>query len=55
MDRWARVIPRRTATVTALDDVELLTLTREDFLALMSGEDRVRALASDLATRRLAI
>ena len=45
----------RTATVTALDDVELLTLTREDFLALMSGEDRVRVLASDLATRRLAI
>ncbi|MFN2320299.1 MAG: MFS transporter [Dermatophilaceae bacterium] len=48
-----RDVPR-TATVTAVDDVELLTLTREEFLSLMAGEDRVRPLASDLATRRLS-
>ncbi|KAB7745378.1 MFS transporter [Nostocoides sp. F2B08] len=46
-----RDVPR-TATVTALTDTELLTLSREEFLALMSGERRVRALTSDLATRR---
>lgn len=48
-----RDVPR-TATVTAVDDVELLTLSREEFLSLMAGEDRVRSLASDLATRRLS-
>ena len=44
----------RTATVTAVADTELLTLSREEFLALMAGERRVRALTSDLATRRLS-
>lgn len=48
-----RDVPR-TATVTATTDVELLTLTRHEFLALMAGERRVRALTSDLATRRLS-
>ena len=48
-----RDVPR-TATVTAVDDVELLTLSREEFLSLMAGEDRVRSLASDLATRRFS-
>lgn len=48
-----RDVPR-TATVTARTDTELLTLSREEFLALMAGERRVRSLTSDLATRRLA-
>ena len=48
-----RDVPR-TATVTAVDDVELLTLSREEFLSLMAVEDRVRSLASDLATRRFS-
>ena len=48
-----RDVPR-TATVTAVTDTELLTLSREEFLALMAGERRVRALTSDLATRRLS-
>ena len=48
-----RDVPR-TATVTAVDDVELLTLSREEFLSLMAGEDRVHSLATDLATRRLS-
>jgi MFS family permease len=49
-----RDVPR-TATVTAVDDVELLTLSRDEFLALLAGEDSVRSLASDLATRRLSM
>ncbi|MCA1780836.1 MAG: MFS transporter [Dermatophilaceae bacterium] len=48
-----RDVPR-TATVTAVTDTELLTLAREEFLALLAGERRVRALTSDLATRRLS-
>ena len=48
-----RDVPR-TATVTALTDTELLTLSREEFLALMAGERRVRLLTADLATRRLS-
>ena len=43
----------RTATVTALTDVSLLTLSREDFLDLVAGEDAVRSVAADLASRRL--
>jgi CRP-like cAMP-binding protein len=43
----------RTATVTATTDVELLTLSREEFLALLAGEHRIRGLAHELATRRL--
>lgn len=43
----------RTATVTALSDVSLLTLSREDFLGLVAGEDAVRSVAADLAARRL--
>lgn len=44
---------QRTATVSALTDVSLLTLSREDFLALVAGHDAVRSVAADLATRRL--
>lgn len=43
----------RTATVTALSDVSLLTLSREDFLGLVAGDDVVRNVAADLASRRL--
>ena len=45
----------RTATVTAVDTVELLALSREDFLGLMAGEDTCRSGVADLATRRLAV
>lgn len=47
-----RDVPR-TATVSARTDVSLLTLSRQDFLDLVAGEDAVRAVANDLATRRL--
>lgn len=47
-----RDVPR-TATVTALTDVALLTLSRDDFLHLVAGDDAVRSVAADLASRRL--
>ena len=47
-----RDVPR-TATVTALTDVSLLTLSREDFLGLIADESAVRSVAADLAARRL--
>lgn len=47
-----RDVPR-TATVTALTDVSLLTLSREDFLSLVADESAVRSVAADLAARRL--
>lgn len=43
----------RTATVTAHTDVALLTLSREDFLDLVAGDDAVSSVAADLAARRL--
>jgi hypothetical protein len=47
-----RDVPR-TATVTAETDTVLLTLSREDFLELVSSDDAVRGNAQELATRRL--
>lgn len=47
-----RDVPR-TATVAALTDVSLLTLSRDDFLSLVADEDAVRSVAADLAARRL--
>lgn len=44
----------RTATVTAVTDVELLTLSREEFLSAMSGDPGLRGRAHDVATVRLA-
>ncbi|HET6950522.1 MAG TPA: cyclic nucleotide-binding domain-containing protein, partial [Acidimicrobiales bacterium] len=47
-----RDVPR-TATVTALDDVETLSLTREDFLGAVHGTDASMAAAYDIVTSRL--
>lgn len=44
----------RTASVTAVTDVELLTLSREEFLAAMSGDPGLRGRTHDVATVRLA-
>ncbi len=43
----------RTATVTALDDTELVSLTREDFLNAVQGTDASMAAAYDIVTSRL--
>jgi predicted MFS family arabinose efflux permease len=47
-----RTVPR-TATVTATEDTELLTLTREDFLGAVMGTDASMAAAYDIVTSRL--
>ncbi|KHK96376.1 hypothetical protein LK09_15460 [Microbacterium mangrovi] len=47
-----RDVPR-TATVRAETDTVLLTLSRDDFLELVSSDDAVRGNAQELATRRL--
>ena len=47
-----RTVPR-TATVTATEDTELLTLTREDFLGAVQGTDASMAAAYDIVTSRL--
>lgn len=47
-----RDVPR-TATVTALEDVEMLSLTREDFLGAVHGTDASMAAAYDIVTSRL--
>ena len=43
----------RTATVTALDQVEMVSLTREDFLGAVLGTDASTAAAYDVVTSRL--
>lgn len=48
-----RDVPR-TATVTALSEVSLLALSRDDFLGLVAGNDAVRSVTADLATMRLS-
>ena len=47
-----RDVPR-TATVTAVEDAELLSLTREDFLGAVHGTDASMAAAYDIVTARL--
>ena len=40
---------RRTATVTAVEPVETVTLDRQTFLTALAGAPRTRALADDHA------
>ena len=47
-----RDVPR-TATVTALEEVETVSLTREDFLGAVLGTDASTAAAYDIVTSRL--
>ncbi len=47
-----RDVPR-TATVTALEDTELVTLARDDFLDAVRGTEESLAAVNDVATRRL--
>jgi predicted MFS family arabinose efflux permease len=47
-----RNVPR-TATVTAVDDTELVSLVREDFLGAVQGTDASMAAAYDIVTSRL--
>ncbi len=44
----------RTATVRAIERTELLAIEREPFLAALTGQPRSRAMADQIATRRLA-
>ncbi len=48
-----RAVPR-TATVTAGDDVELLAVSRDDFLAAVTGHPASLQTADQVAQRRLA-
>ena len=47
-----RDVPR-TATVTAVEDTELVSLFREDFLSAVQGTDASMAAAYDIVTSRL--
>jgi MFS family permease len=49
-----RDVPR-TATVTAVEDTELLALDRESFLDAVSGHLDARSAAEDIVSRRLAV
>jgi CRP-like cAMP-binding protein len=44
---------RRTATVTALEDTELLSLSRQQFLDAVTGNEESRLAADDIVARRL--
>jgi MFS family permease len=48
-----RDVPR-TATVTARDPMELSTIRREDFLAVVTGHPAVRAAGDEVVSERLA-
>jgi predicted MFS family arabinose efflux permease len=47
-----RDVPR-TATITAIDDLVLLALPREEFLDAVTGQGEARRLAEDIVVRRL--
>jgi CRP-like cAMP-binding protein len=47
-----RDVPR-TATVTAVDDVETVSLTREDFLSAVNGTEASMSAAYDIVTSRM--
>jgi predicted MFS family arabinose efflux permease len=47
-----RDVPR-TATITAIDDVALLALSRVEFLEAVTGQGEARRLAEDVVVRRL--
>lgn len=47
-----RDVPR-TATVTAVEETELLTISREDFLDAVTGTEESLTTANDVVTRRL--
>jgi hypothetical protein len=49
-----RDVPR-TATVTALEDTELLALGRKDFLAAVTGQTESRMAADAIVSRRLTV
>ena len=49
-----RDVPR-TATVTAVTDVELLGLERHDFLGAVMGVTEARAAAEEVVSRRLGV
>ncbi len=49
-----RDVPR-TATITALEDTELVALEREDFLSAVTGQREARSAADDIVTRRLTV
>jgi len=49
-----RDVPR-TATVTAVEQTELLALERDEFLDAVTGQTDARSAAEDVVTRRLAI
>jgi MFS family permease len=48
-----RDVPR-TATISAVEDTELLALDRQDFLDAVTGQIEARSAAEDIVTRRLA-
>jgi predicted MFS family arabinose efflux permease len=47
-----RDVPR-TATITAIGDIVLLALSREEFLEAVTGQGEARRLAEDVVVRRL--
>lgn len=49
-----RDVPR-TATITAVEDTELLALERDDFLSAVTGQREARSAADDIVTRRLTV
>jgi hypothetical protein len=49
-----RDVPR-TATITAVEDTVLQALSREDFLAAVTGEREARSAAETIVNRRLAV
>ena len=49
-----RDVPR-TATITAVEDTQLVALERDDFLSAVTGQREARSAADDIVTRRLTV